>query len=68
MVLVDFNIDVMRDGDKADKLLEWMDACSLSAIIPDTNTSLRSERTIDFAATIGIDLSIQAYEGNTTSD
>ncbi|CAF2129789.1 unnamed protein product [Rotaria magnacalcarata] len=68
MVLGDFNIDIMRDGDKADKLLEWMDACSLSAIIPDTNTSLRSERTIDFAATIGIDLSIQAYEGNTTSD
>lgn len=68
MILGDFNIDLMKDGEKADKLMDWMDTCGLAPIVPDSNTSLRSDRTIDYAATIGIDLSIQTYEGDTSSD
>ena len=64
----DFNIDLERDGEKADHLLEWMHACSLGPVIPDANTSLRSERIIDYAVTAGVDLAIQTYEGETSSD
>lgn len=58
MVMGDFNIDMERDGEKADRLLEWMDSCSLGPVIPDSNTSLRSERTIDYSVTTGVDLTI----------
>ncbi|CAF4592411.1 unnamed protein product, partial [Rotaria sp. Silwood2] len=64
----DFNIDIERDGDKADRLVEWMDSCSLGPVVPDTNTSLRSDRIIDYAITTGVDLTIQTYEGDTSSD
>ena len=64
----DFNIDLERDGEKAVHLLEWMDACSLGPVIPDANTSLRSERIIDYAVAAGVDLTIQTYEGYTSSD
>ncbi|CAF4461731.1 unnamed protein product, partial [Didymodactylos carnosus] len=46
----------------------WADMCFLAPIRPDTNTSLRSERTIDYAFTIGVPLSVQALEVGTTSD
>ncbi|CAF4912616.1 unnamed protein product, partial [Rotaria socialis] len=68
MILGDFNIYIEQDGEKADRLLEWMDSCCLGPVVPDSNTSLRSDRTIDYAVTIGVDLTIQAYEGETTSD
>ena len=68
IVMGDFNIDLEEDGEKADQLLEWMDACSLGPVVPNTNTSLRSDRTIDYALTAGVDLTIQAQEGLTTSD
>ncbi|CAM4741603.1 unnamed protein product [Rotaria magnacalcarata] len=68
MILGDFNIDIEQDGEKADRLLEWMDSCCLEPVVPDSNTSRRSDRTIDYAVTIGVDLTIQAYEGETTSD
>ena len=45
-----------------------MDACSLGPIVPDANTSLRSKRIIDYAAAAGVDLTIQTYEGYTSSD
>ena len=64
----DFNIDLERDGEKANHLLEWMDAYALGPVIPDANTSLRSERTIDYAVAAGVDLAIQTYEGDTSSD
>ena len=64
----DFNIDLEHDGEKLDRLLEWMDACSLGPVIPDANTSLRLERTIDYAVVAGVDLAIQTYEGETSSD
>ncbi|CAF1512715.1 unnamed protein product [Rotaria magnacalcarata] len=61
-------MDIEQDGEKADRLLKWMDSCCHGPVVPDSNTSLRSDRTIDYAATIGVDLTIQAYEGDTTSD
>jgi hypothetical protein len=68
MLIGDFNIDLEKDGEKANKMMEWMDSCSLGPILPDTNTSLRADRLMDYALVIGVDLSIQAYEGPTTSD
>ena len=68
MIMGDFNIDIETDGEKADQLLEWIDSCSLGPIIPDSNTSLRSERTIDYVLVAGVDLAIQTYEGFTSSD
>ena len=37
-------------------------------VTPDSPTSLRSERVIDFALARGVNLNIQTYAGNTTSD
>ncbi|CAM4851334.1 unnamed protein product [Rotaria magnacalcarata] len=68
MILGDFNIDTEQDGEKADRLLKWMDSCCHGPVVPDSNTSLRLDRTIDYAATIGVDITIQAYESDTTSD
>ena len=68
VVIGDFNVDLEKDGDKADQMLEWMDACAVGAILPNANTSLRADRIIDYALTTGLDMSIQAYEGPTTSD
>ena len=68
IVLGDFNVDLEEDGEKADRLLEWMDLYALGPVVPDSPTSLRSERTIDYAAATGVDLTIQAYEGFTMSD
>jgi hypothetical protein len=62
MIMGDFIIDIERDGRKADRLIDWIDSCSLSPVVPDSNISLRSERTIDYAIAAGIDLTIQTYE------
>lgn len=68
IIMGDFNVDIEKDGEKADRLLEWVDSHSLGPFIPDTNTSLRSDRTIDYAVAVGLDPTIQAYEGKTCSD
>jgi hypothetical protein len=68
VVMGDFNVDLERDGDKADSLLGWMDSHSLGPFVPDSNTSLRSDRTIDYALAVGIDVTIQTHEVETTSD
>ena len=68
MIMGDFNTDIEKDGEKADQLLEWLDQCLLTPVTPDSNTSLRSNRTIDYALTTGVDLTIQTYEGITNSD
>ena len=68
MIMGDFNVDIERDGDKADRLLEWMDSGSLRPVVHDANTSLLSDRIIDYAVTTNVDLSIQTYEGMTSSD
>ena len=64
----DFNVDLESDGEKADRLLEWTDSCSLGPVVPESNTSLRSERTIDYAVAAGVELTMQTYEGYTSSD
>ncbi|CAF1133840.1 unnamed protein product [Didymodactylos carnosus] len=53
----DFNIDIEKDGEKSRILLDWADMCFLAPIRPDTDTSLRSEHTIDYAFTVGVPLS-----------
>jgi hypothetical protein len=68
VVMGDFNVDLEKGGDKADSLLEWMDSRALGPYVPDKNTSLRSNRTIDYALAAGIDVTIQTHEGETTSD
>jgi len=64
----DFNVDSMQDGKKAEVLLNWADDYYLAQIPPDTSTSLRSDRVIDYAFARGINIDIQTYKGNTTSD
>ncbi|CAF3920953.1 unnamed protein product [Rotaria sp. Silwood1] len=68
IIMGDFNVDIEKDGEKGDQLLEWIDSCHLRPVVPDSNTSLRSNRTIDYALTTGIDLTIQTYEEITNSD
>ena len=68
MIMGDFKVDIEKDGEKADRLLEWMDSNSMGSYVPDTNTSLRSDRIIDYVAAVGVDPTIQAYEGITCSD
>ncbi|CAF3780042.1 unnamed protein product, partial [Rotaria sp. Silwood1] len=62
------NIDVERDYEKADQLLEWIDSYLLKPVIPNSNISLRSNRTIDYAVTTGDDLTMQTREGVTSSN
>ncbi|CAF1218164.1 unnamed protein product [Adineta steineri] len=64
----DFNIDIIKDGTKADPLLQWTDEQFLAPIIPNSRTSLRSDRVIDYALVRGFNLDIQTYKGKTTSD
>jgi hypothetical protein len=66
----DFNIDLNCQTDEkvAKDLLDWSNSLSLAPIIPETHTSLRSDRTIDYAFTRGIPLAVQTLKENTTSD
>lgn len=67
-IMGDFNVDLEEDGGRADSLLCWADSCGLAPFVPDTHTSLRSNRTIDYSFASGIEISVQTYEGPTTSD
>lgn len=67
-IIGDFNVDLETDGEKASNLLNWMDSCSLGPVLPDSNTSLRSRRTIDYAVATGVDLVLQTSQSDTTSD
>jgi hypothetical protein len=66
----DFNIDLDDKTDEiaAKNLLNWADLCTLTAVSPDSATSLRSNRIIDYAFTKGIPLTLQICTENTTSD
>lgn len=64
----DFNVDIEKDSDKAEKLLKWSDSHFLSPNIAEGPTSLRSNRNIDYAFTTGCTTALQTYEGNTSSD
>jgi hypothetical protein len=68
VIMGDFNVDLEKDGDKVDTLLNWTDDCGLTPFVPDTHTSLRSDRTIDYTFATGIEISVQMYEVLTTSD
>ena len=68
LMIGDFNSDIERDSEKAERFIEWLDVCYLDPIIPDSDTSNRSDRTIDYALVAGVDLKIQTYERSTTSD
>jgi hypothetical protein len=64
----DFNVDLNKDNTKAEALLAWADTHFLAPFTPDAPTSLRSNRTIDFALCRGFSIDIHTYNGNTTSD
>ncbi|CAF1224570.1 unnamed protein product, partial [Rotaria magnacalcarata] len=68
ILLGDFNVDLNNDTQSSEALLEWADTCSLAPCTPSAATSLRSNRTIDYALSNGVPLSIQTYEGGTSSD
>ncbi|CAF3312320.1 unnamed protein product [Rotaria socialis] len=68
IILGDFNVDMNNDTQSSEALLQWTDACSLAPCIPDAATSLASNRTIDYALSNGVPLSIQTYEGGSSSD
>ena len=64
----DFNVDLLQDGKKAEILLQWADEHFLAQALTNSSTSLRSDRVIDYAFLRGLNLDIQVYNGNTTSD
>ena len=66
----DFNIDLecKKDEKCAKELEEWLESLALTPTVPDSPTSLRSDRTIDYALARGISLRIQVLPDNTTSD
>jgi hypothetical protein len=68
IVFADFNVDVSVDGANADLLLQWAEDQLLVQAIPNSSTSLRSSRVIDYAFARGLYPDIQIYNGNTTSD
>lgn len=68
MIYGDFNVDPEQDKSKAECLLQWADSLSLSPFVPDDPTSLRSDRTIDFAFSNNNTIDIHTIKGNTTSD
>ena len=64
------NVDVDKDTKTSEILLDWADSCSLAPFIPDSSISLRANsfRTIDYALSNDIPITIQIFEGMTTSD
>jgi hypothetical protein len=68
VIFGDFNVDLFKDAQKSEVLLEWADSQFLAPILPDSATSLRSDRTIDYAFTNCLNVKVQTYHGNTTSD
>ncbi|CAF1525178.1 unnamed protein product [Rotaria magnacalcarata] len=68
VIFGDFNVDVFQDSNKSEKLLHWADMNSLAPFTPDTPTSLRSDRVIDYALARGVNINVQTYKCRTTSD
>ena len=64
----DFNVDITKGGSPTDTLLDWTDDQFLAQAIPNSPTSLRSSRVIDFELLRGLNIDIQVYGGNTASD
>ena len=68
IIFGDFNVDIDCNGKKAEIFLDWADKNFLAPFAPNSSTSLRSDRVIDFALACGVNLDIQTYNGNTSSD
>ncbi len=68
VIFGDFNVDLENDVKKAEDLLAWADSSNLSPFLPDCPTSLRSDRTIDYAFSNLAKIDIQKLNTNTTSD
>jgi len=68
VLIGDFNVDLTIDSTKAIPLLKWADNMFIAPYVPDSFTSKRSNRTIDYAFSRGFSLQIQTYKGHTTSD
>ena len=68
VIFGDFNVDLEQDGNKAESLLDWADSLNLSPFVPACPTSLRSDRTIDYALSNIANIGIQKFNTNTTSD
>ena len=64
----DFNVDIEQDGKKAEMFLEWADTNFIAPFTPESPTSLRSDRVLDYALAAGLSINIQNYGGHTTSD
>ena len=64
----DFNVDIEQDGKKAEMFLEWADTNFLAPFTPESPTSLRSDRVLDFVLAAGLSINIQNYGDHTTSD
>ncbi|CAF2906990.1 unnamed protein product [Rotaria sp. Silwood2] len=58
----------MQNGKKAKILRQWADERFLAQTLPNSPMFLRSDRVIDYALVRDLNLDIQAYNGNTTSD
>lgn len=69
-ILGDFNIDPSDPADTkhTTELFEWADSYSLAPVIPNSPTSFRSNRTIDYAFTNSPSLALQTCNDSTTSD
>ena len=69
-LLGDFNVDLnlKKDERAAKGLLEWSESESLCPVVPSENTSLRSNRIIDYAFARGVSVNLQTCVENTTSD
>ena len=64
----DFNVDLDQHGCKAESLLNWADSHFLAPFTPNNPTSRRANRIIDYAFSNSLNIDIQTYSGNTTSD
>ena len=68
MYIGDFNVDLEEDRAKSDQLMTWADDTGVWPVVPDGPTSLRSNRTIDYALVAGLHVTLQTHQGDTTSD
>ncbi|CAF1291516.1 unnamed protein product [Adineta ricciae] len=62
-LLVVHGVDLEKDGNKAEYLVDWAD----SLFLPDCSSSLRSDRTIDYTFSNIPDIEIQRLHTNATS-
>ena len=67
IVFGDFNVDLEKNKAKAEMLLSWSDSLFLCLFTPDSSTSLRSGRIIDYVFTSGFSVFIQTIKQTRTT-